>query len=330
DRQRSRLRDRREAEQVQVLRVLAPGGRLIRKTAVGPSGRQALRREREVLHRLAGVPGVQQLAAAPAGPDVLLLREVAGTRLADLPVPMAPAPLLRLARDLAAVLAEVHARGVTHRAICPASVVISGDGSPVLVDFSRATLVAEIDPEFIHHTRIDGALPYLAPEETGRTARPVDQRADLYSLGTVLYELATGSPPFGSGHPLQLVHAHLARTPVPPVVVNPQVPPVLSQIIMRLLEKEPDSRYQSASGLRYDLTRLAEGSAVKIGARDVPPHLRAPSRLVGRERELAVLNRIRESPIRRPIRRWPSAPPPTCCGPSPPHPARGHAGGRPP
>src|SRR5690606_7214916 len=112
DRQRSRLRDRREAEQVQVLRVLAPGGRLIRKTAVGPSGRQALRREREVLHRLAGVPGVQQLAAAPAGPDVLLLREVAGTRLADLPVPMAPAPLLRLARDLAAVLAEVHARGV--------------------------------------------------------------------------------------------------------------------------------------------------------------------------------------------------------------------------
>ena len=81
--------------------------------------------------------------------------------------------------------------------------------------------MAEIRPQFTHHTEIAGTLAYLAPESTGRTARPVDQRADLYALGATLYELVTGRPPFGSGHPPRLVHDHLARVPVPPAEVNP-------------------------------------------------------------------------------------------------------------
>ncbi|HSK97768.1 MAG TPA: AAA family ATPase, partial [Euzebyales bacterium] len=134
-----------------------------------------------------------------------------------------------------------------------------------------------------------GAVPYLAPEQTGRTGRPVDQRADLYALGATLYELATGEPPFGSGDPLRLTHDHLARVPVAPADANPALPGPVSEIVMHLLEKEPDSRYQSAEGVLYDLERLRDGQAGPIGAHDVPPRLLAPSRLVGRDDEVAAL-----------------------------------------
>jgi serine/threonine protein kinase len=110
------------------------------------------------------------------------------------------------------------------------------------VDFALAASIAEIRREFTHHSEIPGTLAYLAPEQTGRTGRSVDQRADLYALGATLYELAAGAPPFGFGDPLRLTHDHLARVPVPPAQVDPAVPEPLSAIVMHLLEKEPDNR----------------------------------------------------------------------------------------
>ncbi|HUL26655.1 MAG TPA: AAA family ATPase, partial [Streptosporangiaceae bacterium] len=154
---------------------------------------------------------------------------------------------------------------------------------------------AEIRPEFTPHSEIAGTLAYLAPEQTGRTGRPVDQRADLYALGATLYELATGGPPFGSGDPLRLTHDLLARVPVPPAQVNPAVPGLLSAIIMHLLEKEPDNRYQTAQGVLYDLERQPDAgelgaAALRVGERDIPLRLVPPSRLVGREGEVAALS----------------------------------------
>jgi serine/threonine protein kinase len=96
------------------------------------------------------------------------------------------------------------------------NIVVSSDGAVCLVDFALASPLAEIRPEFTDHAEIVGTLAYLAPEQTGRTGRPVDQRADLYALGATLYELATGEPPFGSGDPLRLIHDHLARVPCRP------------------------------------------------------------------------------------------------------------------
>jgi serine/threonine protein kinase len=158
-------------------------------------------------------------------------------------------------------VAGMHHRGVIHRDITPANIVLSRDGAPCLVDFALASSVAEIRPEFTHHAQIAGTLAYLAPEATGRTGRPVDQRADLYALGVTLYELATGAPPFADGDPLRLIHDHLARVPVPPAEANRAVPAPLSEIIMHLLEKEPDNRYQSADGLIHDLERLRDVQA---------------------------------------------------------------------
>src|SRR5690606_37807589 len=113
------------------------------------------------------------------------------------------ADLIPLAQNLARAVAAIHRRQIIHRDINPANIVVAGH-HPYLIDFTLATTFAELRPVFTHHNDIIGTLPYLAPEVTGRTGRPVDQRADLYALGATLYELATGNPPFGTGDPLRL------------------------------------------------------------------------------------------------------------------------------
>src|SRR4051794_39457119 len=284
-----------ESERTRVTRLFLPTNTVIRKEPVGPDAPRRLVHEMAMLQRLRGVVGVAQVLPAPRYPGSVVLEDVGGTSLAGLATPLTGDELVELAIGLARAVAGMHRRGVMHRDITPANIVVSGDRGPCVVDFALASLLAEVRPEFSHHTRIVGALAYLAPEQTGRTGRSVDQRADLYALGATLYELATGAPPFGSGDPLRLVHAHLARVPVPPAEVTPAVPAPLSAIILHLLEKEPDRRYQSAEGLVRDLEEVRRGpagsaaAALGVGERDFPVRLLPPSGLVGREAEVAAL-----------------------------------------
>jgi signal transduction histidine kinase len=284
-----------ESERTRVTRLFFPGRTVIRKEPLGPGAEGRLRHETAMLERLRGVAGVVQLAAAPRYAGSLVLADAGGTSLAGLAKPLAADDLIGLGLGLAGAVAGMHRRGVMHRDITPANIVVSRDGVPCLVDYALASPLAEIRPEFTHHTGIAGTLAYLAPEQTGRTGRPVDQRADLYALGATLYELATGAPPFGSGDPLRLTHDHLARVPASPAEVNQAVPGPLSEVIMRLLEKEPDNRYQTADGVVYDLQRLRDVGAapaaggLRVGEHDVPMRLLPPSRLVGRDDEVAAL-----------------------------------------
>ncbi|MET7392818.1 AAA family ATPase [Dactylosporangium sp. NPDC005572] len=284
-----------ESERTRVTRLAFAGDTVVRKEPLGPDSRRRVQHELAVLERLRGVEGVARLVDAPQCPGPIVLADVGGESLAGLAKPLAVDDLVELAVRLARAVAGMHRRGVMHRDITPANVVISRDGEPCLVDFALATSLAELRPEFTHHAEIVGTLEYLAPEQTGRTGRSVDQRADLYALGATLYELATGAPPFGSGDPLRLTHDHMARVPVPPAEANPAVFPPLSEIIMHLLEKEPDNRYQTAEGVVYDLERLRDAPTraapvgLRVGACDVPLRLLPPSRLVGRDDELAAL-----------------------------------------
>jgi signal transduction histidine kinase len=283
------------SERTRVTRLFLPGRAVIRKEPLGADAQRRLQHELAMLERLRGAAGIAQLADAPPYPGSITLVDVGGASAVELPKPLAVDDLIGLAVDLARAVAEMHRRGVMHRDIAPANIVVFGDGAPCLVDFALATPLAELRPDFTHHSEIVGTLAYLAPEQTGRTGRSVDERADLYALGATLYELATGEPPFGSGDPLRLVHDHLARVPVPPAQVNPAVPAAVSEIVMHLLEKEPENRYQTADGLVHDLEAVrdapagAADAALRIGERDFPLRLLPPSRLVGRDAQVATV-----------------------------------------
>ena len=282
-----------ESARTRVTRLSRPDRTLIVKEPLGPDAESRLRHETAILERLRGVAGVAQLADEPSHEGSIVLADAGDSTLADLPKPLSARDLAGFALGLARVMAGLHRREVIHRDLTPANVVVTADGTPTLVDFALATSIAEIRPEFTHHSEIPGTLAYLAPEQTGRTGRAVDQRADLYALGAVLYELGTGEPPFGADDPLRLIHDHLARLPAPPADVNQDIPEPLSKIILHLLEKEPDNRYQSADGVVHDLERLRDARAghgeFRVGERDFPVRLLPPSRLVGRDEQAAAL-----------------------------------------
>ncbi|GAA4604187.1 signal transduction histidine kinase/predicted ATPase [Actinoplanes octamycinicus] len=255
------------------------GSHEIHKRATGPGAQRRVEHERAVLKMLATVPGIPRLADRQPR-RTLVLADDGGAGPPRGPMP--PADLLRLARDLAGTLAAIHRAGVLHRDITPANLIISSAGRPVLIDFDLA-VVGVPEPA----DGPVGTLGYLAPEQTGRTGLAVDRRADLYGLGATLYALATGTPPVPGDDPLELVRDTLLR--VPPA---PDLPPRLAAIVLRLLEKDPDRRYQSAEGLAHDLDRCVDDpdGAGGLGERDFPAFLPPPAELVGRDPEIGLLD----------------------------------------
>ncbi|MEV0068503.1 AAA family ATPase [Amycolatopsis sp. NPDC050768] len=284
-----------ETGRTRVCRVSLGNQTVVCKQPLGPDAPERLRHERAMLERLRGVSNVAQLLDAPRYAGSIVLADAGGRSLAGRAEPLPVDVLLGVGLGVARAVAAMHRRGVLHRDITPANIVLSPDGTPCLLDFELATSLTDPAPPSPGRSDIAGTLAYLAPEQTGRTGRPVDQRSDLYAVGATLYELATGAPPFGSGDPLRLVHGHLARVPAPPVEVNPALPAPLSEIILHLLEKEPDNRYQTAEGVIHDLERLRDARAgratepIRIGHHDFPRRPVAPARLVGRDTEVAAL-----------------------------------------
>src|ERR1700686_1209233 len=197
---------------------------------------------------------------------------------------------LRIGRHLADTLAGIDAAQVIHRDIRAANMLVEPEtGRVLLVDFSMATAQgpSSVSPE-------DVAVPagdwgYMSPDQTGRMNRPADYRTDCYSMGVVLYPMATGQPPFPGKDPLAWAHCHVARMPTPPSEIVPEVPQPVSDIVMKLLAKLPEDRYQSAHGLRADLDRcLAQWRALgrvepfRLGMDDFSERFQIPRKLYGR------------------------------------------------
>src|SRR5215510_9878264 len=163
---------------------------------------------------------------------------------------------LRVAIGLAGALGRLHAQGLIHKDVKPGNILVNAaTGKVWLMGFGIASRLprerqAPEPPEVIA-----GTLAYMAPEQTGRMNRSLDSRSDLYSLGVTLYEMLTGSLPFTASDPLEWVHCHIARQPVPPSERVEKIPAPVSRIIMKLLAKTAEDRYQTAAGLERDLRR---------------------------------------------------------------------------
>ena len=263
------------------------------KEALGHGASDRIAHEICLLGRLDGVPGVPRLRHA-LDPCTLVFADRGGRVLADVLAErrLDACEVLDLGQRLARILAAVHVAGVVHSDVHPWNVLLAKDGDVELVNFDRATTVTEVRPGFTHHREILGRLPYLSPEQTGRTRSAVDGRSDLYALGAVLYEAAAGRPPFAEVDAFELVRDVLTREPVPLAQLASTMPPALGAVVGRLLEKDPDRRYQSAGGLAHDLARIAAepATALALGERDFPGRLPAPARLVGRAAEITVLS----------------------------------------
>jgi len=287
-----------------VVRVLDPvAGPLIVKQYPddGDPGaaRAALANERRILERLQGLPGCPHLVRCDPDGGQLAVADFGGVTLQDSGLMGAPdlARFLAVAEAAAQATAAIHGRGVIHKDLTPQHVLVRPRDLRVqLIDFELATSFAEEHPRFDHPSRLAGTPAYLSPEQTGRMNRPVDYRTDLYSLGATLYALATGEPPFPQTDTLAAIHAHLARAPASPCTQAPWLPPPVADLILTLLAKEPDARYQSAAGVARDLRRLRKALAgqqpltrVRLKERDLPLAPRPPHRLYGRDRELAAL-----------------------------------------
>ncbi|MDJ0836796.1 MAG: AAA family ATPase [Acidobacteriota bacterium] len=206
---------------------------------------------------------------------------------------MSIAEFLDVACKATAALKQIHADHVIHKDINPSNIVMNGEtGVLKIIDFGISTRFKHESKTPIHPKVMEGTPAYVSPEQTGRMNCTMDYRTDLYSLGVTFYECLTGRLPFVTDDMLELVHHHLVNEPEPPVALRPDLPDILSRIVMRLMAKRPEDRYQSAGGLLADLETCAAGwaearqiTSFPLGSQDISDRFEIPSKLYGRTRE---------------------------------------------
>ncbi len=258
----------------------------------------SLQREHELMAGL-DLPGVPRIRSFEPQKGLLVLEDIGAVPLqALLRYKRLHLPeFFDLALDLARTVGELHRRRVIHKNLNPQSILVEpGTKRTQVFDFALASrLPQETQPASPPHL-LNARLAYMSPEQTGRMNRVVDYRTDFYSLGATFYEMLTGRPPFRSEDPLELVHGHIAKAPPSPSEIDPSLPEVLSEIVMKLLAKTAEGRYQSAWGLRTDLERCAkewaeQGSVTRfpLGDHDVSDEFTIPQHLYGREGEVRSL-----------------------------------------
>ncbi|WP_346341643.1 serine/threonine-protein kinase PknK [[Phormidium] sp. ETS-05] len=229
----------------------------------------------------------------------IILEDFGGKSLAEqqLAGQIAIPEFLHLAMKITHILGEVHQRQVIHKDINPSNIVWNPTTDELkLIDFGISALISQEQSSFSNPHLLEGTLAYISPEQTGRMNRATDYRSDFYSLGVTFYQLLTGTLPFPSDDPLEVVHCHIAKQPPELQQIKPDIPPVIDQIILKLMAKNAEERYQSASGLKADLEECycqwqTTGNIADftLGTQDITDKFQISQKLYGRETEIRTL-----------------------------------------
>ncbi|MEG4446059.1 AAA family ATPase [Microcoleus sp. AT9_B5] len=204
---------------------------------------------------------------------------------------------LLLAIATTETLGKIHSANIIHKDINPSNIVFNpATGQLKIIDFGISTQLKRETPTLKNPNILEGTLAYISPEQTGRMNRTLDYRTDFYSLGVTFYELLTGKLPFETEDALELVHCHIARQPIPPHEYAPEIPLIISKIVSKLMAKNAENRYQTASGIKHDLemclVQLQETHRIEefdLGKRDLTDRFLIPEKLYGRENEVNYL-----------------------------------------
>jgi predicted ATPase/signal transduction histidine kinase len=204
---------------------------------------------------------------------------------------------IQIAIQLAEALEGLYCQRVIHKDIKPANILIQPETQQIeLTNFGISSLLPKETQEIKNANMLAGTLAYMAPEQTGRMNRGIDYRSDFYTLGVTCYQLLTGQLPFVSNDPMELVHCHLAKQPIPVHHVHSTIPLMLSAIVSKLMAKNAEDRYQNALGLKHDLqiclAQLQQTGKIEsftLGEQDPSDRFLIPEQLYGREPEVSTL-----------------------------------------
>ncbi|MEG4577932.1 serine/threonine-protein kinase PknK, partial [Microcoleus sp. N3A4] len=259
-----------------------------------------IRHEYQILHSL-NIPGIiKPIELKPYEQGLALILEDFGGQPLKQYINSQKTNLinfLQIADQLAQILGQLHQEKIIHKDIKPPNILIKPESRQIkLIDFSIATRLEKENPTISNPNYIEGTLAYMSPEQTGRMNRSIDYRTDFYSLGITFYEMLAGQLPFNSNDPMELVHWHIAKQPKSLNQLNPEIPKTVVDMVMKLLAKTAEERYQSARGLFADLEeclkQLEESGQIKdftAGKLDRFGQFLIPQKLYGRETEVATL-----------------------------------------
>ena len=265
-----------------------------------------LRNEYEIMQRLDGPYVLKPYALDRRKAQTqLIMEDFDGEPLACLlDHPLETDRFLDIALSLATALADIHRQDIVHKDLIPANVLFNSQTHAVkLIGFGIAVRLVDTLAASTNVPLIEGSLACMSPEQTGRMKRKIDHRSDLYSLGVIFYQMLTGELPFEATDPLEWTYCHIARTPRPLTDIVPAIPEPLAAIVLKLMAKQAEDRYQTAAGLKTDLQRCAAAWKTHrrlinfpLGQNDVPSQLLIPKKLYGRKQEvdtlLAAFNRV--------------------------------------
>ncbi|MBC2716927.1 MAG: AAA family ATPase [Desulfobacteraceae bacterium] len=270
-----------------------------------------------ISHHIARVYAIEKISEASTSGIAFTLGESDGSSLKEYLSkngPLNSDQFMNIAVQIVTAINDLHKVGLFHNGLTSSNIAIAPDQNHIFINDFAFGLYSVLSTDALNqenHGRITIAnehLPYISPEQTGRMNCEIDYRTDFYSLGIIFYELLTGTPPFTGSNPMELIHAHMAKNPTIPRKTRKEIGEPLSNIIMKLLSKSPDHRYQSTYGIKSDLLHCLKQNSVEkpltpfqVARHDISERFRFPGKIYGREIEVAMLidefNRVKENNI---------------------------------